>query len=54
MLSVFKPTDSPAGTCFMLSKAVLKVNKREYWPENLRAKYKYYLNRLSNKSILIS
>jgi hypothetical protein len=52
MLSVLKPTDSLAGTRFMLSEAVLKVNKRECWPKNLRVEYEYYLERLGNKSIL--
>jgi hypothetical protein len=52
MLSVLKPTDSPAGTCFMLSEAAPEVNRRECWPENLRAEYKYYFERLGNRSIL--
>jgi hypothetical protein len=52
MLSVNKLTNSPAGTRFILPKAVLKVNKRECWPESLRAEYKYYLKRSGNKSIL--
>jgi hypothetical protein len=39
MLSVLKLIDSPAGTRFMLPEAALEVDKREYWPVNLRAEY---------------
>jgi hypothetical protein len=52
MLSVLKPTDSLAGTRFILPEAAPKVNRRKCWPENLRVKYKYYLERSGNKSIL--
>jgi hypothetical protein len=52
MLSVLKPTDSPAGTRFMLPEAAPEVDGRECWPENLRAEYEYYLERSGNRSIL--
>jgi hypothetical protein len=52
MLNINKITDSPAGTRFMLPEAAPEVDGREYWPNNLRADYEYYLERSGNKSVL--
>ena len=54
MLDISRPTDSPAGTRFIVLIPTPKKDDREFWPSTIEKEYKYYLERSENRSILTS
>jgi hypothetical protein len=52
MLNISRPTDSPAGTRFMVPTPSPEKDGRESWPSTIAAEYKHYLERSGNRSVL--
>ena len=52
MLDISRPTDSPAGTRFIVLIPTPKKDDREFWPSTIEKEYRYYLERSGNRSVL--
>jgi hypothetical protein len=52
MLDISRPTDSPAGTRFMVPTPSPKKDGRESWLSTIAAEYEHYLERSGNRSVL--